>query len=457
MILDPYQQSPYWKYLALLAGWLAWTFDGVIQNVYNIVSREALKTLIPDIQGIVANHSLLTKQRDILAASGQTIEIINQQILELTKQIDASVGWYFSLSIAMWLWGAAAGGVMFGRLGDQYGRSRTLIFAVITYCAFSALSTLSTHWTMYCLCRFLGALGLGGAWPLCVTLMVETWDPKHRAWLAGLVGAGANVGYLISAYFSSKMTDMGYNWQAIILFACCLSLSCLIFIVFVPEPTQWKESKARQEKSSLADLFHPQFRRSTIIGLLLAMIALMGTWGTFLWMPLYVEQLTENAGTATNARSWISFWQSFGQIFGGFMGGLIAGWMGVKRSYAFLCLFAWISVVGLFWLNDEYGLQMIIMGTVAGVFVTAFFGWLPKYLSELFPTRIRATGQGFCYNAGRIVAGLGVLGTGMVVNAFGGNYKMGVLFTATIYLTGIIVILFAPTSPSSIVHDDVKR
>jgi MFS family permease len=130
---------------------------------------------------------------------------------------------------------------------------------------------------------------------------------------------------------------------------------------------------------------------------------------------------------------------------------MIAGWMGIKRSYAFLCIAAWASVVSLFWFNDEYGLQMIVMGTIAGVFVTAFFGWLPKYLSELFPTRIRATGQGFCYNGGRIVAGVGVLGTGFVTSLFG-SYKWGVLFTASIYLTGLIVILFAPSTSSN--HDD---
>lgn len=452
-IIDPYQQNPYWKYLALLAGWLAWTFDGLIQNIYNIVSREALKELIPEIKDQVTQHTELTLQSKSVEAAGQSITGISDQLLTLTNQIDASVGWYFSLSIAMWLWGAAAGGVLFGRLGDQYGRSRTLIFAVITYCSFTALSAASTHWTLFCLCRFLGALGLGGAWPLSLALMVETWDPKHRPWLAGLIGAGANVGYLIAAYFSSILTDMNYNWQSIIVASSLISLSCLVLIFFVPEPTQWLQSKANKEHSSLADLFDSKYRRATIIGLLLAMVALMGTWGTFLWMPIYVEQLVENSDVSKAARSWQSFWQSFGQIFGGFFGGMIAGWMGIKRSYAFLCIAAWASVVSLFWFNDEYGLQMILMGTVAGVFVTAFFGWLPKYLSELFPTRIRATGQGFCYNGGRIVAGLGVLGTGYVVSMFDGNYKMGVMTTATIYLTGLIVILFAP-SPSPDQEDE---
>lgn len=451
-MIDPYKQNPYWKYLALLAGWLAWTFDGLIQNIYNIVSREALKELIPAIKDQVSQHTALTTQRETLTASGDSIVSITEQLQTLTNQIDASIGWYFSFSIAMWLWGAAAGGVIFGRMGDKYGRSRSLIFAVVTYCAFTALSAMSTHWSMFCICRFLGALGLGGTWPLSLALMVETWDAKHRPWLAGLLGAGANVGYLFAAYFSSVLTEMNYNWQSIIVASSLVSLSCILLIFFVPEPAQWVQAKVNNEHSSISDLFDSKYRRATIVGLLLSMIAIMGTWGTFLWMPLYVEQLVENTDVSKAARSWQSFWQSFGQIFGAFFGGMIAGWIGLRKSYAFLCLFAWISVVSLFWLNDEYGLQMIIMGTISGVFVTAFFGWLPKYLSELFPTRIRATGQGFCYNGGRIVAGIGVLGTGFVVNLFDGSYQWGVLVTSSIYLTGIIVILFAPTPSNA--HDD---
>ncbi len=407
-----------------------------------------MKEIIPGLPELITRQSELILQRDDLIQAGQAIAQIQNEINVLTTQIDGPVGWYFSLSIAMWLWGAACGGVMFGRLGDQYGRSRMLIFAVLTYGAFTALSAFSTHWTHFCACRFLGALGLGGAWPLSVALMVETWEAKHRPWLAGLIGAGANVGYLMAGYYSQWMTEMNYSWEAILMGCSIISISCLLFIVFTPEPAQWVQSKANKEHTSISDLFDSNYRRASIVGLLLATIAIMGTWGTFLWMPTYVDQITEQTEFAGTARSWISVWQSFGQIAGGFMGGLIAMWMGNKRSYAFLCIMAWASVVSLFYFNDTYGIQMILMGTAAGVFVTAFFGWLPKYLSELFPTRIRATGQGFCYNGGRIIAGLGVLGTGAVTNFFG-SYQTGAIFTASIYLLGVIVILFAPKAQHS--------
>ena len=97
---------------------------------------------------------------------------------------------------------------------------------------------------------------------------------------------------------------------------------------------------------------------------------------------------------------------------------------------------------------------MVIMGFIAGIFVTAFFGWLPKFLPELYPTHIRASGQGFSFNIGRVLAGFGVLGTGTLVAAFGGNYQKGVMVMASIYLVGLAVIWFAPDTGGKMQPDD---
>ena len=451
-VVDVYESSWFYRILALLAGWLAWTFDGVEQGVYSVMSRQALKELIPGLEDLVHQLNQLSQQKEALQAGGQAAAGLEQQIQELTAQIDPSVAWYFSVSLALWLWGAAAGGILFGRLGDRYGRVKTLILAVITYSTFTGLSAVSTHWTLFAACRFCGALGLGGAWPLSVALMVETWPDSWRPVLAGLMGAGANVGYWIAAHYSHYMLTNHYSWRAIIAVGCLIGFSCLLVIVFVPEPTKWLHSRHQKQPSTLGDLFTPRYRRSTIVGSLLSTVALLGTWGSFLWFPTYVDQITEGTIYANVAKADIAGWQSYGQILGGFMGGLLASWMGNKGSWCFLCVTAWAAVVALFGFNNEYGLQMMWMGMVSGLFVTAYFGWLPRYLSELFPTRIRATGQGFSFNIGRVLAGIGVLGTGWISQHF--DYQMGAICMASIYLTGLIVIHFAPNTGGRMVRDE---
>lgn len=458
-IQDVYQTSKFFRYLALIAALLAWTFDGMEQGIYGIMTRPALKDMMPEIAEKGKQQDAIKEQIDELTANPGAntaeLESLQAQFDQLKKEIDGPVSTYFSWAFAWWLWGAACGGVIFGRMGDHYGRVRSLIFAVIVYSGFTGLSALSQHPYQFIACRFLGAIGLGGAWPLSVALIVETcWPDKFRAVLAGLMGMGANIGFFIAAKYSGWMADSGFSWRWIIAMGMVIGLASLVLIVFVPEPGKWRESRAKKQRSKLSDLFHPHYIRATVVGSLLSTIALLGTWGSFLWLPTYVDQITQGNAVHDTARSTVAAWQAYGQIFGGFLGGLIAGWMGNKKSWIFLCVTAWLSVFSLFYFNTTFGLPMLWMGAIAGLFVTAFFGWLPKYLPELFPTRIRATGQGFSFNIGRVLAGFGVLFGGALVNVFDGDYRKGMMTMCSIYLVGVIVILFAKDTGGKMVSDE---
>ncbi len=416
---DPYLRKPIFRWLALSAAVLAWGFDGVEQGIYTIMSRQALKDILPGIG-------------------------------------DDRLGTLFGLSMAMWLWGAALGGVLFGRLGDRSGRVRGLSLAVLTYATFTGLSALSTHWSHLVICRFLGALGLGGTWGLCVALVVETWPENLRAVLAGVIGCAANVGFFIAATYSRIMLGYGYGWRAVIAMGFLIGIVSLPVILCVPEPTKWRRSRERNEHSSIGDLFSPRYRRSTITGSLLSTVVLLGTWGSFLWLATLVDKLAEGTPDHASAKATISLWQSMGQICGGFMGGLLAGWLGNKKSWILLCVTAWASVTTLFYLATELNVIVTGMAVLAGLFVTSFFGWLPKFLPELYPTRIRASGQGFSYNIGRVLAGFGVLGTGTLVSAFHGDYRLGAMSMASVYLVGLIIIAFAPDTGGRMIVEEAE-
>jgi MFS transporter, SHS family, sialic acid transporter len=453
---DIYESRPGYRWLALFAALLAWGFDGVEQGVYGIMTRRALMDLIPEVRPLVKETKDLSDQA-AAQANTELAESMHQKVAERTRQIDETVGWYFSLSVAMWLWGAAAGGVIFGRLGDRYGRVHSMLISVTTYAVFTGLSALSTHWSHILAARFLGAMGLGGTWPLCVALLVETWPESRRAVLAGSVGAAANVGFWIAATYSRFMLKHDFTWRWVIGMGFFIGLSSLLIIAFVPEPTKWRISRQKRQRSSLADLFTRQYRRSTIVGSLLSTVALLGTWGSFLWLATYVDQIAARTAYQSTAKAIVSQWASYGQILGGFLGGLLAGWFGNKKSWCFLCVTAWATVFALYGLNTHFTYQMVCMAVLAGIFVTAFFGWIPKFLPELYPTRIRATGQGFSFNIGRVLAGFGVLGAGRLVKLFHGDYRLAMMTMCSIYLVGLLIIQFAPDTGGKMFADEADE
>lgn len=450
---DIYERSRGYRWLALIAALMAWGFDGVEQGVYSIMTRTALMDLIPAIQPQVKELHELDALIKTAESIGQPQGLADLQVRAkvVRKQVDGPVSEKFGLSLAMWLWGAAVGGVVFGRLGDRFGRVRTMLLAVFTYSVFTGLA-LSTHWSHLIVCRFLGAVGLGGTWPLCVALVVETWPDRFRSVLAGSIGAAANVGFLIAATYSWLMSE--WSWRWIIGMGFIVGLASLPVIFMVPEPAKWKRSREKKEKSSLGELFTPQYRRSTIVGSLLSTVALLGTWGAFLWLPTFIDSIS---GGYKGAKSEIMFYQSIGQISGGFLGGILAARLGNRKSFILLCVMAWVLVVSLFGFTKHYGAFAIFMGVAAAFPVTAFFGWLPKFLPELYPTRIRASGQGFSFNIGRILAGFGALGTGLLVGAFKGDYAKGAMVTASVYLLGLVVIWFAPDTKGKMVSDEEDR
>src|SRR5688572_32452998 len=151
------------KWLALAAALLGWLFDGAEMGIFSMIGRQAVK--------------------DLLNTTDESL-----------------VGLWFSVITAGFLVGAATGGVLFGWLGDRIGRVRAMALSVLTYAVFTGLCGLVGQAWQVGLLRFIASLGMGGEWSLGVALVMEVWPNKSRAFMAGLIGAAANVGYLLVGF-----------------------------------------------------------------------------------------------------------------------------------------------------------------------------------------------------------------------------------------------------------------
>jgi hypothetical protein len=190
-------------------------------------------------------------------------------------------------------------------------------------------------------------------------------------------------------------------------------------------------------------------RRDTLLRMLLAAglsgVALLGTWAGLMWMYQWIGKLPNlEKERIPEAKAILQIISSVSAATGCVLAAALGGRLGRRPVYAALCILSLVSMVGFYQLNTEYGPAFLISGGILSFFSAAFYGWLPLYLPELFRTSVRATGQGFGFNFGRIIAAAGNLQMSNLLALFGGDYAKACAIVAGVYLTGLVLICFAP-------------
>jgi MFS family permease len=396
------------QWLVLAAAFLGWMFDGVEMGIFPLVARPALQSMMP------------------LSALGQ----------------DQFVGLWMGRITALFLVGAAAGGLGFGWLGDRLGRVRAMTLSILTYSVFTGLCFFArTPWELGAL-RFIAAFGMGGEWSLGVALVMEAWQSGKRALLAGIIGTASNAGYLLIALVGLCFHVTRESWRWIMIAGAAPALLALAIQVLVPESERWKAAVKARAARPVHEILSSGLLTKTLLGIGLASVALIGTWGSVQWLPLWADQMT--GGRVPTAKAMTQILASAGAMAGSLAGALAAGRLGRRPAYFALCLLSLLLCGWLFRYVNEYGLAFLISVTLVGAATAAFYGWLPLYLPELFPTRVRATGQGLCYNSGRILAAVGALTQGQLVAAYSGSYARAGATVTLIYLVGLAIVWLAP-------------
>jgi MFS family permease len=270
---------------------------------------------------------------------------------------------------------------------------------------------------------------------------MEAWPEKHRPLLAGAIGASANVGFGLLGLLGVMFHVTRDSWRWVMLAGATPALLTLFILFFVPESDRWKNAVKTRTATPLSEVFSAGLWRRTLMGILLATVVLVGTWGSVQWLPAWADQLTE--GKVPNAKGMTQLLSAFGAVLGCFVGPLIGGRLGRRPAYFILCLSSLLACGFLFRTVNTYGPLFLVMVTLVGMTTASFFGWLPLYLPELFPTRVRATGQGLCYNSGRILAALGAVQMGQLLAFYGSYARAGAIITL-IYALGLFLVWLAP-------------
>jgi predicted MFS family arabinose efflux permease len=394
-----------------IAAWLGWLFDGLDMHLYTLVATPFVAELL------------------------------------LVGQKDPSVGYYGSCIQAAFLLGWALGGAFFGRLGDRLGRARALVLTILTYAVFTGLSAFAQAWWHLLAFRFLAALGIGGEWAVGAALLSETWPCRWRPWIAAVLQTAVNLGILLAMAVSLAMRDLPCRY--LFLVGILPALVVVWIRRSVPETDTWREAKIRAERTApgVLDLFRGPVRKITLLTMAVCATSLTAHWAFMFWCVQHLWNLpgiaswTDSQKKALASTAMIVLMCS--SIAGNFAAAAIARKIGYRRTIAWMCLGYFVAMFTTYNVARTYlGVLWWLpaLGAASGL-----FGLFTMYLPPLFPTLLRTTGAGFCYNIGRVAAAAGTVFFGLFRQV--DDYRFVLVYASFLFLPAAAAALFLPEPP----------
>ncbi|HVT81405.1 MAG TPA: MFS transporter, partial [Phycisphaerae bacterium] len=389
---------------------------------------------------------------------------------------------YGGFATAFFMLGAATGGIVFGILGDRWGRAKTLFTTVICYSLFTGLSAMSLTWIDFSAYRFLTGMGVGGTFAAAVSLVSETLPARSRPnALAALQATGA-VGNMLAAIvtmFVQPGLSIGgvAGWRIIFVIGIAPSLLVLLVMRKLREPDAWTQARLQraanpaQHLGSVNELFgDPRWRRNALVGMALGMAGIMGLWGVSFWLPELIKASLKGSVGENQLGLYVSYGMllfNFAAAVGTYLFGLMMGWIGRKPTFALGFVAAIASIICVFGFMTT-AQQVWWMAPLLGFCTLSILGGYSVYFPELFPLRLRATGVGFCYNTARYISAVAPFAIGMLtaslkapestergaaglsnltlLSSLGGAdnaIRYAAIIVAAVYLIGLVALPFA--------------
>ena len=392
-----------------LAAWLGWTFDGLDMHLYTLVAAPFVA-----------------------------------ELLGVGSTADPKVGHYGSIIQGAFLLGWAFGGGFFGRIGDRLGRSKALVLTILTYASFTGLSFFATQWWHLMIFRFLAALGIGGEWAVGASLIAETWPPRWRPWLAAVLQTGVNVGIIGAGLANMLLASAPPRY--LFLVGILPALLVLWIRRAVPEPEEWSTAHEGSGSNTpkLRDLFAGGQRRTTLWIIATCSISLTAHWAFMFWHQQHLRNLPEvlslSAGEKNKLASIAMYLVIGTSIVGNFFSGWLAKRVGYRNAIVAMFIAYFCCMLGAYGTPRDHHAILNWLPWIG--FCQGGFALFTMYLPPLFPTLIRTTGAGFCYNIGRITAALGTIFFGLF-STFG-DHRAGLLYAGMLFLPAAAVACFLP-------------
>jgi MFS family permease len=427
--------SPTWwgltsyQWVVLFAAWLGWGFDIFDALLFNYVAPNCVPTLL----GLPLG----------------------------SPEAKSATFFWVGLLTAILLVGWAVGGIIFGYVADRIGRTRTLLITMLLYGLGTASCAFATNIWMLVFFRVLASLGIGGEWAAGASMVAEVVPEKKRVLAGALLYTSAPVGLFLATFINFQIAGVFFkgspevSWRYVFLCGLLPTFIALGVRLLVKEPERWQSEAEKNNPPTLGELFSPANFPLTRSGFITALVALLTWWSCNAFLPIVASgsavavakaQGLDAAATLALGESWKAIATNcfnWGGLLGCLLTVPIAEAWGRRTMFGLYFGCSALTVLGIFGLDIPPEVRLYLYFPM-GLAVFGVFGSFTYYLPELFPTRLRATGSGFCYNAGRIVAALGPFLVGSIA-AQGSNALQAAL--TALFFTGLVPLLGLATLP----------
>jgi MFS family permease len=389
--------------LAFWSAFLGYVFDCMDLNIFTLI-------LVPSMREL-----LQTADRDLVQQAGSVV-----------------------IAVKLICWGV--GGVLFGIIADRFGRARTLVMTILIYAVFTGLSGLARSWEELIGLQGIAAFGIGGEWAVGAALVAEAVPDQKRDGAMGFIQSSFAIGFLMAAVVNWILGP--YSWRWVLAFGSLPALWVLSLRRRVPESERWLSVRT-QKQGSMGEVFEPRLQRSTIVGIIIAAAMMIGSWGGITLLPNWIRELLGKNGDPVKITS-LAFMLMMGAGIPGYAAVVWGGKIMGRRPLYFLCSLGGLLASLYMFLVIKNLDELLWFAPVYGFFVMGGFAIFGLYLPELFPTRVRATGQGICYNVSRAMTAIGPLAVAYFGLATFGSLPHAAATTAIAYVVGLIAIWLGP-------------
>lgn len=428
-------------------------------------------------EGVTPYHWLVV----IIAAAGWLFDCMDQRIFVLARQYavdellrsDAeamkNIQTYYGWATTWMILGWGAGGIIFGVLADRIGRVKTMVITLLIYSGFTGLCGLAWSYSSFVIFRFLTGLGVGGMFGAATSLVAESVPAGFRTFALGLLQSLSATGNMLgsaTAFFikpgTHELVGSLAGWRVLFFIGLLPALLAIPIVLFLREPEMWRQAKLRAKQGgagaqvgSVVELFrHPVWRKHALVGLLFGVAGMIGLWGVGFFSPELIKEALQGlpAKRVDEVRAIGTLLQDFGSLLGMLSFTWLAARLGRKPSFAIFFIGAFGVTVFVFTClkSATHAYWMLPM---MGFMQLALFAGYSIYFPELFPTRLRATGVGFCYNTTRFLIAISPTVTGAFAASLG-SFRKAAIVMSCFFFVGLLGLIWAPETKDRPLPED---